>query len=46
MELFETQIMVKKDKAERILMDFNKDAEQDELLDIDVFFEEDDDDEV
>ena len=46
MELFETQIMVKKDKAERILMDFNKDAEQDELLDIDIFFEEDDDDEV
>ena len=32
-----------KDKAERILMDFNKDAEQDELLDIDIFFEEDDD---
>ena len=38
--------MVKKDKAERILMDFNKDAEQDELLDIDIFFEEDDDDDI
>ncbi len=28
---------------ERIISEFNKDAEQDELLDIDIFFNEDDD---
>ena len=32
-------------KIEQIIRDFNKDAEQDELLDIDVFFEEDEEDE-
>ena len=30
---------------EQIIKDFNKDAEQDDLLDIDIFFEEDDDEE-
>ena len=35
-------------KLERILKDFNKDAEEDQLLDIDIFFydKEDDEDEV
>lgn len=28
-------------RLERVLIDFNKDAERDDLLDIDVFFEED-----
>ena len=32
-------------KIERILKDFNKDAEEDDLLDIDIFFNNKEDDE-
>ena len=35
----------KEKRLERVLMNFNKDAEDDGVLDIDIFFEEDDDEE-
>ena len=31
-------------RLERVLIDFNKDAEEDGLLDIDIFFEDDEED--
>ena len=34
----------KEKRLERVLMNFNKDAEDDGVLDIEIFFEEDDDD--
>ena len=34
--------MDKEDKTERIIKEFNKDAEDDGVLDIDIFFEDDD----
>ena len=45
MELFEAQNMDKEaeKRLERVLIDFNKDAEDDGVLDIDIFFEEDED---
>ena len=36
--------MDKEDKTERIIKEFNKDAEEDGVLDIDIFFDEDEDD--
>ena len=40
MELFEASGM---DKEEQIIKDFNKDAEEDDILNIDIFLEDDDD---
>ena len=38
MELFEASSM---DEEERIIKEFNKDAEEDDILDIYIFFEDD-----
>ena len=35
---------IKEKQLEKLLIEFNKDAEEDDLLDIDIFFNEDEDD--